>query len=89
MPMIRAKDYPFSKVEIQCDTCGRFGRYPLERFKQIVGPETPLPQALRIIAKDCPHDPPSVANLHGKCRPGYCQEWQEALRQNAKNPATG
>ena len=70
---MRAFDFPFETVEISCSVCGRFGRYSKTRFCEIVGVNTPLPSALNIIAKECPEDRPSLANLQGKCRAAYPQ----------------
>lgn len=66
-----AKDYPFETVEIECAVCGRYGRYSRDRFVEIVGPDTALPQALTTIAKSCPNKRPSTADLRGQCRPIY------------------
>ncbi|MFT4717507.1 MAG: hypothetical protein ACI932_002708 [Paracoccaceae bacterium] len=65
--------FPFDTVKIDCPTCGRSGSYSKERFCEIVGTNTQLPQALGIIAKDCSKKRPSISNMHGDCRPGYPQ----------------
>ena len=50
---MRAWDYPKEKVVITCDRCNRRGEYSKERFLDIVGRNTSVADALRIIAKDC------------------------------------
>lgn len=75
---MRAKDYPLPTVEICCNYCSRYGRYKKERFVEIVGSETELPQALSIIAADCPEDRATPDNMHGRCRPYYAQNWWSA-----------
>lgn len=72
---MRVKDFPLPTVEIQCDYCGRFGRYSKVRFLEIVGEDTELPQALAVIAQDCPEQRVTVDNMQGKCRPFYPQDW--------------
>lgn len=79
---MKARDYPFPTVEIACDHCGRFGRYRKERFVEIVGADTDLPQALTIIAAGCPEDRPSPDNLHGNCKPHYAQSLWGAAKQS-------
>jgi hypothetical protein len=78
---MRAFDFPHETVEIACPECGRFGRYSKTRFCEIVGPNTPLPTALGIIAADCPEERPSITNMQGRCRAGYPQ----LVRINATN----
>lgn len=51
---MKSRDWPFKTVEIQCDHCGRFGRFRKKMFVGIVGAETDLPTARRKIAIDCP-----------------------------------
>jgi hypothetical protein len=70
---MRAIDFPHATVEISCLVCSRYGRYSKDRFCEIVGAETPLPSALRLIARTCPEDPPSLDNLWGRCRAIYPQ----------------
>lgn len=72
---MQAKDYPLPLVEITCDQCGRHGKYKKSTFVQLVGPNTELPQALSIIASDCPEERPSISNMRGRCRPHYAQNW--------------
>lgn len=80
MRLMRAQDYPLPNVEICCDFCGRFGRYRKERFVALVGPDTELPQALGVIAADCPEDRVTPDNMRGNCRPYYAQNWWGAQR---------
>jgi len=72
---MKARDYPLPTVEICCDHCGRHGRYRKERFVELVGEETELPTALKIISGDCPVDGVTLDNMYGKCRPYYAQNW--------------
>lgn len=72
---MKAKDYPLSTVEIACDYCGRYGRYRKERFVEIVGGETGLPEALGIISADCNEERSSILVWDGHCRPRYAQAW--------------
>ena len=72
---MKAKDYPAPVVEISCDHCCRYGKYRKERFVTLVGAETDLPQALSIVAADCPEDRPCPSNLLGRCRPRYANNW--------------
>ncbi|EEE35125.1 hypothetical protein RKLH11_4297 [Rhodobacteraceae bacterium KLH11] len=67
---MRVWDYPFDTVRIDCETCGRFGKYSKKQFLELVGAGTPLPAALRIIAKDCPREQGGLA-LHDRCGVGY------------------
>ncbi len=68
--LVRVWDYPFDTVRIDCETCGRFGNYSKERFVEMVGANTTLPDALKIIAKDCPREKSGLA-LHNRCGVGY------------------
>jgi hypothetical protein len=71
--IILAKNYPKPTVEIMCGHCERYGRMTLEKFCQMVGPETPLPDALTVFvrARGCSLDRPSPDNLDAPCRPQY------------------
>jgi hypothetical protein len=80
VPM-RAFDFPYETVEVSCPVCGRYGRYSKARFCEIVGASTALPNALGIIAKDCPEDRPSPRNLAGRCRVGFPQLAQAGAAQ--------
>ena len=51
---LHAWDYPKDMVIVTCDRCKRRGRYPKARFVELVGSGTSLPDALRILVKDCP-----------------------------------
>lgn len=64
---MRAWDYPKERVHITCESCGRMGRYSRERFVELVGRDTQLPDALRIIAKDCPKVAKDLRILHDQC----------------------
>ena len=68
--LVRVWDYPFDTVRIDCKTCGRFGQYSKKQFVQLVGANTTLPNALKIIAKDCPRKK-SGLDLHNRCGVGY------------------
>ncbi|KIC34739.1 hypothetical protein RA25_02840 [Leisingera sp. ANG-S5] len=78
---MRAKDYPLPTVEIGCNYCSRYGRYRKQRFVEIVGADTELPQALGVIAADCPEDRVSPDNMRGNCRQFYAQIWWIAGRR--------
>ena len=65
---MRAWDYPFETVTVQCDLCKRTGRYSKERFLEIVGADTPLPSTLGIIAGDCPRANKPATILHDRCK---------------------
>jgi hypothetical protein len=79
---MRAFDFPYETVEINCSVCGRFGRYSKQRFIELVGANTSLPTALDVISKDCPEDRPSVTNMQGRCRASYPQ----LAQMNATKP---
>jgi hypothetical protein len=68
-----AKDYPDKMVEISCKHCGRHGRTSRSKFVEIVGPETPLPQALTVFVRHagCTADRPSATNMNAPCKPVY------------------
>ena len=51
---MRTWDYPHDPVIISCASSKRRGQYTKARFIEIVGKNTSLPDALCIIAKDCP-----------------------------------
>ncbi|QFT74888.1 hypothetical protein FIU92_17760 (plasmid) [Ruegeria sp. THAF33] len=67
---MRAWDYPFEMVRINCKTCRRYGQYPKKRFIELVGADTPLPSALKIIAKTCDREKDGL-DLHNRCGAGY------------------
>ncbi|WP_298938271.1 hypothetical protein [uncultured Ruegeria sp.] len=67
---MRVWDYPFDTVQIDCETCGWFGKYSKKRFVELVGADTTLPDALRIVAKDCSREK-SGLDLHNRCGAGY------------------
>lgn len=67
---MRAWDYPLDIVRLKCDVCGRFGQYPKDRFVELVGASTSLPEARYIIAKDCPRQKSGLA-LHDRCGVSY------------------
>ena len=58
---MKAKDYPFKMVRFSCAKCDRQGRYSLEAFVELVGPETELPDALAYISADCPQRQTTLA----------------------------
>ena len=70
---IRANDFPFPTVEIKCKTCGRYGRYSKERFCEIVGAHTRLPDALAKLASDCEKYDPTQIYLKSNCQLVYPQ----------------
>ncbi len=80
---MKAKDYPLPSVEIRCTYCGRHGVYSKNRFIEIVGGETELSVALRIISADCPEERPSPGNFFGNCKPRYAQDWSAALNKRS------
>ena len=67
---MRAWDYPLDVVRIECKVCNRFGQYPKARFIELVGANATLPDALKIIAKDCPREKHGLT-LHDRCGAGY------------------
>lgn len=75
---MKAKDWPFERVIIECETCPRHGDYSKERFVEIVGEDTDLPVALKKVAESCPEEKKSTENMHAKCRPYYAQDWWNA-----------
>jgi hypothetical protein len=68
---MRAWDYPYPVVVVRCDACHREGRYRKQRFLDLVGAHTALPDALRIVAKDCPRAGRSLTDIHGRCQACY------------------
>ena len=68
---MRAWDYPHDPVIISCVTCKRRGQYTKARFIEIVGRNTSLPDALRIIAKDCPKNTDPRGIGYDKCKAVY------------------
>lgn len=80
MKPMKAKDYPLPYVEIGCDHCGRYGRMLKQTFVDLVGPDTELPQALEIVAKDCPIPSKTADYMHGECNPGYLLDWWKPLK---------
>lgn len=74
---MKACDWPFPFVEIQCDHCGRFGRYTKATFIEIVGAETDLPTARREIAIDCPVWRRNPDQMRSECKPQFVQDWWE------------
>lgn len=67
---MRSWDYPFDPVVIECRRCKRLGRYSKARFLELVGRDTSLPNALAIIASDCPREKTGLT-LHNRCEAGY------------------
>jgi len=68
---VRAWDYPKDQVVIVCTECKRRGRYSKERFIKLVGRDTSLPDALRIIASSCPKSGKEGNILHDRCKAHY------------------
>lgn len=68
---MRAWDYPKPIVRIKCNECKREGQYTKYTFVTRVGPHTQLPDALRIIASDCPKNHPDNATLTNPCKTYY------------------
>lgn len=81
---MKAKDYPLPMVEISCDYCCRYRKYRKSRFTDLVGGDTELPQALSVIAADCPEDRVSPDNMRERCRPFYAQNWWGAADKATK-----
>lgn len=68
---MRAFDYPYDPVILACDKCGRYGRYSKERFLELVGHNTPLPDARLKIAKDCKHAPKYGGDIQSRCEVAF------------------
>lgn len=68
---MRAWDYPKDPVIIACAECNRLGKYPKARFIELVGGGTSLPDALRIIAKDCDKNQGSTTIGYDQCKALY------------------
>ena len=68
---MRVWDYPKDTVTIKCDQCHREGHYPKERFVELVGRNTSLVEALRIIIKDCPRMDKDEISISGGCKAHY------------------
>lgn len=68
---MRAWDYPKDRVVVACFQCRRRGEYTKARFLEIVGRDTALPDALRIIAQDCPKAGKGANILHDRCQAHY------------------
>lgn len=68
---MRVWDYPKEVVVVRCDACKREGRYSKSRFIEIVGRDTKLPDALGIIAQDCPKANKDARLLHDRCEAYY------------------
>ena len=64
---MRAWDYPYDPVIIACKKCGRSGCYSKARFLELVGENTPLPNARHKIAKDCKYKPDFAGNIASQC----------------------
>ena len=64
---MRSWDYSHDMVCIACRKCGRAGRYSKARFLELVGRNTTLPEALAIIAADCPDRPKFPGGIHSRC----------------------
>ena len=64
---MRAWDFPHDTVIVACRRCSRRGRYPKERFLQIVGRDTHMAAARWIIAADCPNRSKTPGNINSAC----------------------
>ena len=64
---MRAWDYSHDAVNIKCHKCPRKGRYSKDRFVELVGKNTQMPDALRIIAKGCLKSPKGLGGLDDRC----------------------
>lgn len=64
---MRAWNYPFDPVIIQCTLCGRKGRLTKKRFIKTVGMNTRLADSLRIIAADCKQQNKPTNITHDRC----------------------
>lgn len=71
---MRAWDFPKDPVTIACDSCKRRGQYSKLRFLELVGRDTRLPQALAILARDCP-----LVEKGGSMRQGRCKAYFPGL----------
>lgn len=67
---MRAWDYPFDRVVVECRRCNRRGEYSKRRFIELVGGNTDLTAARYMIAKDCTREKSGLA-LHNRCEVGY------------------
>ncbi len=67
---MRAWDYPFDRVIVECKRCDRRGEYSKRRFIELVGGDTELTATRFKIAKDCRHEKSGLA-LHNRCEVGY------------------
>ncbi len=68
---MRAWDYPKNTVRIACNKCGRNGQYTKERFIELVGRNTSLPQALGVIARSCDRANLPAGILDNRCKAHY------------------
>lgn len=68
---MRSWDYPYDPVIIACKKCGRSGRYSKARFLELVGENTPLPDARYKIAKDCKYAPDFAGNIASQCEVAF------------------
>ena len=85
---MRTWDYPKNTVRIYCDRCGRKGQYSKERFLELVGRDTPLPQALGILAKDCDRANLPAHVIHDRCRAHYPDLYSEEIERLETQQAT-
>lgn len=70
----KVKELDRNLVTIVCWDCRRIGVYPLERFKQLVGEETLVPDAIRLIAEQtCPKAAQRHGLLSDRCRASFYQ----------------
>lgn len=68
---MRAFDYPYDPVMLACDKCGRHGRYSKRRFLELVGRNTPSPDARFKIAGDCKHALQYGGDIQSQCGVGF------------------
>lgn len=71
---MKAKDWPEDTVTVRCEICGREGRYSKRRFVEIVGTETAMHDALKVIAADCPKAGKPANVLHDRCQARYVRD---------------
>lgn len=74
---MHAWGFPKNTVRICCDRCGRKGQYSTERLLELVGRNTPLPQALGVLAKDRDRANLPAHVIHDRFRAHYADLYSE------------
>lgn len=77
--MTAAADWPLEGVRITCDHCKRSRHYSKKRFVELVGEETPLNDALRLLSEMCPQRRKDTDPMRRKCRPYYVDDWWDTV----------